>query len=94
MHINVAIDHLKDLITYLKNYRENGFALALESTEKMTIKMDIESKFREKCKIHRKPHFDENISNEITHLHEESFRIEYFLYILDQSINSIETRFE
>ena len=26
--------------------------------------------------------------------HEESFRIEYFLYILDQSINFIETRFE
>ena len=53
--------------------------------------MDIEPKFREKRKIHRKSHFDENISNEITHSPEESFRIEYFLYILDQSINSIET---
>ena len=94
MHIDVAIDHLKGLITYLKHYRENGFALALESTEKMAIEMDIEPKFREKRKIHRKPHFDENISNEITHSLEESFRIEYFLYILDQSINSIETRFE
>ena len=51
-------------------------------------------KFCEKCKIHRKPHFDKNISNEITHSREESFRIEYFLYILNQSINSIETRFE
>ena len=60
----------------------------------MAIEMDIEPKFREKRKIHRKPHFDENISNEITHSLEESFCIEYFLYILDQSINSIETRFE
>ncbi|KAL2997987.1 hypothetical protein AAZX31_09G071400 [Glycine max] len=94
MHIDVAIDHLKGLITYLKHYRENGFALTLESTEKMAIEMDIEPKFREKRKIHRKPHFDENISNEITHSPEESFRIEYFLYILDQLINSIETRFE
>ena len=94
MHIDVAIDHLKGLITYLKHYRENGFALTLESTEKMAIEMDIEPKFREKRKIHRKPHFDENISNEITHSLEESFCIEYFLYILDQSINSIETRFE
>ena len=79
MHIDVAIDHLKGLITYLKHYRENGFALALESTEKMAIEMDIEPKFREKYKIHRKPHFDENISNEITHSPEESFPIEYFL---------------
>lgn len=94
MHIYVVIDHLKGRITYLKYYRENGFALTLESTEKMTIEMDIEPKFREKRKIHRKPHFDENTSNEITHSPEKSFRIEYFLYILDQSINSIETRFE
>ncbi|KAL2963307.1 hypothetical protein AAZX31_17G193800 [Glycine max] len=94
MHIDVAIDYLKGLITYLKHYRENGFALALESTEKMVIEMDIEPKFCEKRKIHRKSHFDENISNEITHSPEESFRTEYFLYILDQSINSIETRFE
>ncbi|KAL5128595.1 Zinc finger MYM-type protein 1 [Glycine soja] len=94
MHIDVAIDHLKGLITYLKHYRKNGFALTLESTEEMAIEMDIEPKFREKRKIHRKPHFDENISNEITHSPEESFRIEYFLYILDQSINFIETRFE
>ena len=34
MHIDVAIDHLKGLITYLKYYRENGFALPLESTKK------------------------------------------------------------
>ena len=41
MHIDVVIDHLKGLITYLKYYRENGFALALESTEKMAIEMEI-----------------------------------------------------
>ena len=52
----------------------------------MAIEMDIEPKFREKRKIHRKPHFDENISNEITHSPEESFRIEYF-FIHIRSIN-------
>ena len=30
MHIDVVIDHLKGLITYLKHYRKNWFALALE----------------------------------------------------------------
>ena len=38
MHIDVAIDHLKGLITYLKHYRENGFALTLESIEKWLSK--------------------------------------------------------
>ena len=44
----------------------------------MAIEMDIEPKFRGKCKIHRKPHFDENTSNEITHSREESFVLSIF----------------
>jgi len=58
MHIDVAINHLRGLITYLKHYRENGFASALESTKEMkTIEIDIEPKFNEKRKIHRKKTF-------------------------------------
>ena len=57
MNIDVAIDHLRGLITYLKNYRENGFVSALESTKEMTIEMDIEPKYNEKRKIHRKKTF-------------------------------------
>jgi len=52
----------------LKYYRENGFAFALESTKEMTIEMDIEPKFNEKCKIHRKNHFDDIVNDEIAHL--------------------------
>jgi hypothetical protein len=94
MHIDVAIDHLRGLITYLKNYRKNGFASALESTKEMTIDMGIEPKFNEKCKIYRKKHFDDIFSDEIAHSAKDSFRIDYFLYILDQSISFIESRFE
>ncbi|KAH1190120.1 hypothetical protein GmHk_20G057756 [Glycine max] len=79
MHIDVTIDHLRGLITYLKNYRENGFASALESTKEMTIEMDIEPKFNEKCKIHRKKHFDDIISGEIAYFAEDSFRVDHFL---------------
>nr|KYP50677.1 hypothetical protein KK1_027494 [Cajanus cajan] len=50
MHIDV-INHLGGLISNLKIYRENGFALALESTKKLAIEMDIEIKFYEKHKI-------------------------------------------
>ncbi|KAK4578130.1 hypothetical protein RGQ29_028319 [Quercus rubra] len=59
MHIDIAIDQLKGLISYFKEYREN-----------------------------------ENVHNETTRSAEESFRIDYFLYIVDKAISSIENRFE
>jgi hypothetical protein len=45
VYIDIAINYLRELITYLMNYRENGFSLlALESTKNLTIKRDIEEK--------------------------------------------------
>nr|KYP74814.1 hypothetical protein KK1_007507 [Cajanus cajan] len=73
---------------------KNGFAFVLESTKEMAIEMDIEPKFNEKRKIHRKKYFDDIDNDEISHSAEDSFRIDYFLYILDQFISSIESRFE
>ena len=35
MHIDVAINQLKSLITYFKNYRENEFIFALNSTKEI-----------------------------------------------------------
>ena len=37
MHIDVVIDNLKGFITYLKNYRKNGFTLVLDSTKKLVV---------------------------------------------------------
>ncbi|KAL3024989.1 hypothetical protein AAZX31_04G154600 [Glycine max] len=86
------------LATYeMENFEfllENGFTSALEPTKEMTIEIDIEPKFNETRKIHRKKHFDDIVSDEITHSTEDSFGVDYFLYILDQSISSIESRFE
>ena len=56
--------------------------------------MEIEPVFREKHIIHRKKQFDENVHNETTRSAEKSFRIDYFLYIVDKAISSIENRFE
>ena len=44
--------------------------------------------------IYRKKQFDENVHNETTWFAEEFFRIDYFLYIIDKTISSIENRFE
>lgn len=79
------MDHLKGFIGYLKNYRVNGFTLALASTKKLAIEIDIESTFHEKRVIRRKSQFDENVNHEVKHSAEDSFRIKYFLYIVDQS---------
>ena len=56
--------------------------------------MKIELVFHEKRIIHRKKKFDENVHYETTCSAEESFRIDYFLYIVDKAISSIENRFE
>ncbi|KAK4577633.1 hypothetical protein RGQ29_027944 [Quercus rubra] len=80
MHIDIAIDQLK----------EDGFTFAMISSKEIAIKMEIEPIFHEKRIIRRKKQFDENVNDEITQSAEESFRINYFLYIVDQAISSIE----
>ena len=94
MHIDVAIYQLEGLISYFKGYRENGFTSAMNSSKKIALEMEIEPVFREKHIIHRKKQFDENVQNETTCFVEESFRIDYFLYIVDKTISLIENRFE
>ena len=66
MHIDVAIDQLKGLISYFKEYTENGFASAMNSSKKIALEMKIEHVFREKRIIHKKKQFDENVHNETT----------------------------
>ena len=94
MHIDVAIDQLEGLISYFNGYRENGFISAMNSSKKIALEMEIEPVFHEKYIIHRKKQFDENVHNETTLFAEKYFRIDYFLYIVDKAISSIENRFE
>ena len=46
------------------------------------------------CVSCRKKQFDDNANDETTQSAEESFRIDYFIYIVDQPISSIQSRFE
>jgi hypothetical protein len=94
MHIDVAIDQLEGLISYFKTYRENGFASAMISSKDIATIMEIEYVFCERRVSRRKKQFDEDANDEITQSVEESFRIDYFLYIVDQVISSIQSRFE
>ena len=47
-----------------------------------------------KCIIHIKKQFDKNVNHETTQSAKEYFIINYFLYIVDEAISSIESRFE
>ena len=73
MHIDVAMNQLKTLIDFFKNYKETGFAIAMSSTIEIAKELEIEPVFQEKCVIRKKRHFDENIDHEITKSIEESF---------------------
>ena len=66
----------------------------MNSSKEIATKMEIEPIFREKRIIHRKKQSDENVNDETTQSTEEYFRINYFLYVVDQAISSIESRFE
>jgi hypothetical protein len=90
MHIDVAINQIKTLIDFFKNYRETEFATAMSSALKIAKELEIEPVFQEKRIIRRKRHFDENVDHKIIQSIEESFRIDYFLFIVDQAISSIE----
>ena len=56
--------------------------------------MDIETVFVEKRIICRKNQFDEDVSEEVNRSAEESFRVNYFLYVVDQALSSMKSRFE
>jgi hypothetical protein len=66
MHIDVAINQLKTLINFFKNYRETRFVTAMSSAIEIAKELEIEPIFQEKRVIRRKIHFDENVDHEIT----------------------------
>ena len=92
--IDAAISHLKALISFFETYRETGFESDKIIVKEIAAQMKIEPTFCEKRIIYRKKQFDENASEEITHSAEESYRVDYFLYIVDHAISSLNSRFE
>jgi len=94
MCINKVIEQLKGLLQFFETYRENGFENAFIYAKEIASEMDVEPKFREKITSCRKNQFDENIENEVIKSPQESFRIHYFLYIIDKTITTLQNRFE
>ena len=85
---------MKALISFLETYKKTGFEFDKIIAKEIAAQMKIEPTFCEKRIIYRKKQFDENASEEITHSTEKSYRFDYFLYIVDQAISSLNSRFE
>ncbi|XP_076931779.1 uncharacterized protein LOC143597048 [Bidens hawaiensis] len=94
MVLDVAIKQVKKLIKYFKNYREVGFPKAIVDAKKIAIEMGVDPVFSQSRPLIRKKQFDESREQEVLFSPEENFRVNYFLCIVDQSISSLETRFE
>ena len=96
MLIDDAIEKVQGLISFFKGYRETGFLDALETAKGIALGMDIGTSFRKKRIIKRKRQFDENPHDTTmaTQSAEESFRISYFIPLVDQAIASLTRRFE
>ncbi|PWA45470.1 zinc finger MYM-type protein 1 [Artemisia annua] len=86
---------VQDLISFSKEFRVTGFSNAVDVAKQIAIKMDINPLFIQKRVIHRKRQFDEDpVEEDVILSAEESFKVNYFLYIVDQAIASLTTRFE
>ncbi|KAH6763696.1 hypothetical protein C2S51_014945 [Perilla frutescens var. frutescens] len=82
------------LISYFEKYRDDGFQSAMTSAKELASKMEIDPVFPKKRIIHRKKQFDENSCDENSLSAEESFRINYFIVVVDIAILSLKSRFE
>ena len=94
--IDLAIKKLKGLVSFFEGYRETGFTNAINVAKDIACEISIDTTFPQRHEIRRKKHFDENSSHVpiVSQYPEESFRINYFLYIVDQAIFSLTRRFE
>ncbi|XP_059169366.1 zinc finger MYM-type protein 1-like [Physella acuta] len=94
MQLDVAIQQIKGLVTYLTNYRENGFNSAMITAKEIAKAMDVDQVFKQKRSRKRKRQFEYESTDDSTLSGEDEFRTEYFLCIMDQAIIGMNTRFE
>ncbi|XP_050874991.1 uncharacterized protein LOC127078594 [Lathyrus oleraceus] len=95
MLIDVAMQKIKGLISYFEGYRETGFYKILINAMEIAVELNIAPIFPQRRIIKRKRQFDENLNIPSVELsEEESFRVNYFLYLVDQAVVSLNKRFE
>ena len=94
--IDATIKHIDGVILYFKKYRDEGFQASIEIAKAIASDMDIEPEFPSKRRRKRKRHHDEinDQDEEIQLSSMESFRVNYFLVIVNNAILSLTSRFD
>ncbi|XP_050369399.1 uncharacterized protein LOC126787590 [Argentina anserina] len=95
MQIDVAINYVKGLIAWLDRFRESGFTNALKDAKDIADTLKVASVFPERRHIQKKRFFDKSSSEPSpSSSGEESFRVPYLMFIIDQAKGSLIIRFE
>jgi hypothetical protein len=96
MSIDVTLKHIEGVIPYFKKYRDEGFTSSMDTTKDIASQLDIEPIFPTKYQQKRNKYFDEqdDQDEEIQWSALDSFRIEYFLIMIDTAIASLASRYE
>ena len=94
MCIDSAMKQLEGVISFFDKYRNDGYAASLTIAKNLALDMNIEPIFTIKRRIFRKRQFNEREDDEVSLSLEESFRIDYFIVVVDMAIASLKCRFE
>ena len=91
MIIDVVMAKVKELISFFfKEYRKTGFKKALDDATEVAIELNIDLVFPQRRIIRRKRQFDgDSNTPPVEQSEEESFRVNYFLYLVDQVVVSL-----
>ena len=79
---------------FFEKFRNEGFESSMNIAKNLAFDMNIEPVLPTKRCVFRKKQFDENNHDEEIQSAEESFRVNYFLVVVDMAIASLEDRFE
>ena len=93
----VCIDNsLKQLegVVFLEKFRHEGFASSLSIAQNIPHDMDVDHVLPNKRHIFRKKQFDETRLGEEVLTGEDDFRVNYFLVVVDMTINSVKNKFD
>ncbi|XP_021766288.1 uncharacterized protein LOC110730773 [Chenopodium quinoa] len=95
MCIDDTIKHVEEVVSYFEKYREEGFTKSMSLAKIIAFEMDVEPIFPTKRTMIRKKYFGENNEDQDENMSpEESFRVHYFLVVVDMAITSLKNRFE
>ncbi|XP_039004048.1 zinc finger MYM-type protein 1-like [Hibiscus syriacus] len=94
MCIDTTIRQLEGVMSYFEKYRDEGFTTNMNVAKNLALEMDVEPIFPTKRCVIRKKFFGENNEDNEVESPEESFRVNYFLVVVDMAIASLNNRFE